>query len=335
MGKKAFMGAIFIVILTSTAMTQLYIKEVSGNFFNFSYGGVRSPDANEEPPYLHFEFINETVAYKDGKLLGTFALHVYVERLMEKDAFTMFLELKSVSYNASWLNQSVVLYSTPNNYEPPYCIRNATQSIDHFFYILVLTGIPEGIQRINVTVTEWGIYLSRQGPEFYLFSLASTQSAWFVVKKSPPPIISDISLKNKTYNETTVPLIFNVNQDASSSISSNLSGLAYSLDNQANSTITGNTTLTGLSSGMHNITIYAWDEAENVGVSETVFFTVATPTASPTPEPTVVPTLTPSPTSGDNHTGDFTLPMVLAVLVVILVAVAVGLLVYFRKRKRS
>ena len=172
MGKKAFMGAIFIVILTSTAMTQLYIKEVSGNpFSNFSYGGIRPPDANEEPPYLHFEFINETVAYKDGKLLGTFALHVYVERLMEKDAFTWWLELKSVSYNASWLNQNVVLYSTPNNYEPPNCIWNAPQSIDHFFYILVLTGIPEGIQRINVTVTEWGFYTSRTGGDGkWLFS---------------------------------------------------------------------------------------------------------------------------------------------------------------------
>ena len=163
------------------------------------------------------------------------------------------------------------------------------------------------------------------------FFLASTQSVWFVVKKSPPPIISDISLKNKTYNETTVPLIFNINQDTSSSISSNLSGLAYSLDNQANSTITGNTTLTGLSSGMHNITIYAWDEAENVGVSETVFFTVATPTASPTPEPTVEPTLTPTPTSGDNRKGDFTIPIILAA--VVMVAVAVGAIVLFKKRK--
>jgi hypothetical protein len=42
--------------------------------------------------------------------------------------------------------------------------------------------------------------------------------------------------------------------------------------NKKNVTIAGNTTLTGLSSSVHNLTVYAWDEAGNIGSSETITF---------------------------------------------------------------
>jgi hypothetical protein len=32
--------------------------------------------------------------------------------------------------------------------------------------------------------------------------------------------------------------------------------------------------LTGLSNGVHNVTVYAWDEAGNVAIFETMFFSV-------------------------------------------------------------
>ncbi|HLB99869.1 MAG TPA: hypothetical protein VJL33_00925 [Candidatus Bathyarchaeia archaeon] len=37
------------------------------------------------------------------------------------------------------------------------------------------------------------------------------------------------------------------------------------------------TPLAGLSSGVHNVTVYASDDAENVGASQTLTFTVAKP----------------------------------------------------------
>jgi len=49
------------------------------------------------------------------------------------------------------------------------------------------------------------------------------------------------------------------------------------LDGQENVTIAGNTTLVGLSSGVHNVTVYACDDAGNVGSLETLTFTVAKP----------------------------------------------------------
>jgi hypothetical protein len=53
--------------------------------------------------------------------------------------------------------------------------------------------------------------------------------------------------------------------------------MGYSLDSQPKVQITGNTTLTGLSNGAHNLTVYAQDVAGNMGVSETVYFKVEIP----------------------------------------------------------
>lgn len=87
------------------------------------------------------------------------------------------------------------------------------------------------------------------------------------------------------------------------------SWVGYSLDNQANVTINGDTTLKELPAGSHNVTVYAKDTAGNMGASETLYFTIAEK-----PEP---------------------FPTALVVASVITVAVVgVGLLFYFKKRKR-
>jgi hypothetical protein len=92
---------------------------------------------------------------------------------------------------------------------------------------------------------------------------------------SVPPTISDISLCNRTYTSNEVPLNF--------TLSENISQVTYSLDGKDNVTIPGNTTLTGLSTGSHKITLYARDVAGNTGASETVTFTVANETEPSTP----------------------------------------------------
>jgi parallel beta-helix repeat protein len=83
-----------------------------------------------------------------------------------------------------------------------------------------------------------------------------------------PPEISVVSPENKTYAKTDVPLIFTVNETTS--------WMGYSLDGQANVTILGNTTLTGLSEGSHDIIVYANDTFGNMGASATVYFSVDT-----------------------------------------------------------
>ena len=77
-----------------------------------------------------------------------------------------------------------------------------------------------------------------------------------------------------TYTSDNVSLIFTVNKPAS--------WISYSIDGEENVTINGNTTIAGLTSGLHNVTVYAKDEFENTGASETINFIIAEePESSP------------------------------------------------------
>jgi hypothetical protein len=116
-----------------------------------------------------------------------------------------------------------------------------------------------------------------------------------------PPEMSFLSPLNQTYYNSSVSLIFTVDKP--------VNWMGYSLDGKDNVTITGNTTIMGLSAGLHNITVYAKDEFENMGNSETICFSVKLP------EPFLTALVT----------------MVSGASVAI---IGVGLLVYFKKRKR-
>jgi hypothetical protein len=84
-----------------------------------------------------------------------------------------------------------------------------------------------------------------------------------------PPVVAVVSPENMTYAADNVSLAFTVNKP--------VVWLGYSLDGQENIAIMGNTTITGLTNGLHNVTVYAKDEFGNVGASETVSFTVEVP----------------------------------------------------------
>jgi YVTN family beta-propeller protein/parallel beta-helix repeat protein len=116
-----------------------------------------------------------------------------------------------------------------------------------------------------------------------------------------PPQISLLSPTNMKYNESSVPLVFTVDRS--------VNWVGYSLDGLKNVTVTGNITLTGLSSSLHSVTVYANDTFGNMGASQTVNFTVALPHP--------FPTATVAAASGGS-----------AVTVVV-----AGLLVYCKKRK--
>ncbi|MCJ7560664.1 hypothetical protein MUO79_08635, partial [Candidatus Bathyarchaeota archaeon] len=94
------------------------------------------------------------------------------------------------------------------------------------------------------------------------------------------PRIAVLSPENKTYYTTDVPLSFTEDEA--------VSWVRYSLDAQDTVTIAGNTTLTGLSYGSHNLTVYAQDIAGNIGASVTIYFTIAKESET-RPEPETFP----------------------------------------------
>jgi N-acetylneuraminic acid mutarotase len=115
-----------------------------------------------------------------------------------------------------------------------------------------------------------------------------------------PPAVAVVSPENMNYTSGNVSLVFTVNKPAS--------WMGYSLDGQETITVTGNTTITGLTNGSHNVTVYAKDEFENTGTSETILFTVA---KEQEPFPATL----------------------VAAAAAIIAATGASLLLYFRKRK--
>jgi uncharacterized protein (UPF0333 family) len=61
--------------------------------------------------------------------------------------------------------------------------------------------------------------------------------------------------------------------------------ISYSIDNQANVTVSGNTTLTNLANGSHSLIAYAEDNAGNIGYSKIVYFTVNNSVSKSTSKP--------------------------------------------------
>lgn len=159
----------------------------------------------------------------------------------------------------------------------------------------------------------------------------------FTVNFFEPPIISNLSIQNKTYKTNSLPLDFTTSEPTA--------WIGYSLDNSPNISVTGNTTLSNLTDGSHTLKVYANDTVGNVGWTSTVFFTVDTSTPSPSPSPATTQTPSPSPSQQPTiatsiatsptpieETGNANIALEIAGVIMIAI-VAVGLLVYFRRRR--
>jgi hypothetical protein len=119
------------------------------------------------------------------------------------------------------------------------------------------------------------------------------------------PEIVLLSPQNTTYASNEVPLTFTCDRQIWSA--------DYILEGEGgHMSLSGNTTLTGLSNDTHTITVYVFTEGEQ-GNSQTVHFTVSPETQlQPEPFPTALVTI---------------------VSAASLSVVGIGLLVYFKKRK--
>ena len=135
-----------------------------------------------------------------------------------------------------------------------------------------LTDVPEGPHKITLYANETGQYIESENSSIfpyslnigYDFNIVGASSLNFTVD-TIAPVISSISIENKTYYSADLPLSFKVDDKTSQ--------LKYSIDNQSNVTLTSNTTIVGLTDGSHTVTVYAIDSFGNVGI-QAVTFTV-------------------------------------------------------------
>jgi hypothetical protein len=208
--------------------------------------------------------------------------------------------LTEIYYKAGWLYPNTKMdlvkdFLTPEgvsyNFSAQTCSVNITDLKDGSYWIWVY-AVVMGVANSKTVIS----------PPFentyttYYYVTGYSQVSFTI--DSTPPIVRVVSLENKSFSTSNVALNFTANET--------LAKAMYSLDGQKNATITGNSTLSNLSNGLHNITIYAKDKAGNVGVSEAVSFKVE-----------AFPYIT-----------------VTAIVAVILVSISIAV-VYFKKRKGS
>jgi hypothetical protein len=171
-------------------------------------------------------------------------------------------------------------------------------------YSIMLKHLTSGIHEVNVTVHAYSFYTTPiygsksipvNGTSLYQYPIVVSNAVYFTVE---PPQVLILSPQTTTYNESSVSLIFSINEATSQ--------IYYCIDGQKIIADAGNSTLTDLSNGSHNVTVYAADVFGNIG-SQTIAFTVE----KIEPFPTV--------------------PVIAVVIAVVLAGA--GLLVYFRRRK--
>lgn len=142
------------------------------------------------------------------------------------------------------------------------------------------------------------MYYSSNANELYTPFGYGIPDSSYVPPDNTVPEVSVVSPENRTYYTADIQLNLKVNEPDL--------WMRYNLDNENITEISANTTITGLSLGLHNLTVYVTDDAGNTALSQTIHFEVQEP-----------------------------FPTIVVVASVIIVAVVgVGLLVYFKKRKR-
>jgi hypothetical protein len=200
-------------------------------------------------------------------------------------------------YKATWEPNEITIS------EQEYGVRESTSfSID-------LSGVSGGNHSITIYAVGHGFYEANTVVNgifvthyYNRFELIGSSTVSFI-KDVVPPRISFLSPQNGTYVTSDVELDFIVSEAASE--------ILYCLDGKENQTITDSLTLTGLAEGAHNVTLYAADFAGNAAAPQTVFFNVDLPESFPT------------------------MPVTASIATVALVSFGLGILAYFKKRKRQ
>jgi hypothetical protein len=274
-----------------------------------------APPSDVSPPTINIRDPENNTAFIADKVTLSFWLSYDVPLLPE--LFYYSLSLFNVYYEASWLENKTSLdiapvigsihterFSSQENAQKwgtDWAIKPYT--VFHRFSVS-LEEVPVGSHWLRVTAILVGSYetglntLGYPTIHYALYKLTGSSFVTFTVGN-----VSIVSPQNKTYETFDVPLLFEAPESTKE--------LAYSLDGHKNVTVAGNTTLNGLSVGVHDVKVYVWDAAGNAGASETATFGVAEPEPEPEPFPTTI-----------------VLGSIIAVM-----AVGLGLLVYFKKRK--
>lgn len=281
--RKTFPALAFMLALLFSAVSgEMFIINLAKANPYLSYKWVSPPKDALPPKISIFSLKNHTI-YSENNISLTLTVSIPESNYS--------LGLTEIRYQRDWKESIARLYHYTG-----YGLW-----ITDFSYNLTLSEIPEGSHSITFIAEAGGGYAV--GLTAYSFGVSSVSVINFTIDTISPEV-SLLHLENETYEASDILINFTVNEQVSL--------ITFSLDGQDNATIYGNTTLTGLSNGRHNITVYVWDRAGHVGASETTYFSVSE--TEPEPFPTTIVAVA----SGAS-----------------VAAVGLGLLVYFKKRQKE
>ena len=258
------------LLLTAALSTLIFLASIQLYSIKFIFANPYDPHMYDhvEVPALSNPKITVLYPAENNSLVNSSNLTISLEA-------TMWIALiGDIYYKPSWLSNNFTVFPDENNV---FLFRGENFEYHEYSGNLSFTDIPEGDQNVTITVEGHGDYTKTvsipqeypwdpsTGTVCYYWSSRVECTVYFVVDTVPPQV-SVLDLDNKAFSVSEVPLDFIINETTSKII--------YSLDGQENVTITGNTTLTGLSSGAHALTVYAADEAGNVGSSQIISFSI-------------------------------------------------------------
>ena len=286
--KKALITALIVSVLLISIVAGTHFNLVKANPYLYREDGEVAQPPDAIYPILTISSMKNDTVYRENHVSVNFNITIIMppRPVYFVDNAMWF---SGVYYKANWLsnNTNIDIEEYLKSIPPEKILQSDSyrmqfgtdyiyegRMLSHSFTIN-LTRIPEGLNYLEVFAVEKGYKEAyRTGNTIYYgeYELLGSSMVNFTVDTTPPNILN-ISLTNTTYNSAIIPLSFNVNETASQTM--------YSLDNQANITIQGNTTLAGLAEGSHSLVVYANDTAGNMGKSDTVFFTVKLPPQAP------------------------------------------------------
>ncbi|MGB9842478.1 MAG: hypothetical protein ACPLKZ_07150 [Candidatus Bathyarchaeales archaeon] len=263
---RLFPNVIIIILLLTATLGASFVNYAGANPIWHEWkkeGKVAAPTDTLPPEILILSPMNNT-SYASNNVSLTFNVTIPKSN---KSSFS----ISEVYYRTSWQRLAKISINFESTNGDPRLSIN-------------MTNIPEGPHWLEVYATATGFgYWTRNVTDHlsptphiihYYVDYRITGSAMvnFTID-TQPPIISTLSVENKTYHSSNITLNVIVNEP--------ISQVIYSLDGQRNITISGNTTLTNLLEGEHNLTVYVVDPAGNVGTIKTVYFSVDLPESIP------------------------------------------------------
>jgi hypothetical protein len=221
----------------------------------------------------------------------------------------------NIIYHNNFINNTVAVQMSSLLQNPSVAVWDKGSEIGGNYWSDYLSKYPNAAEIDNSGLGNTPYFIDANNQDKYpllhplnitLDSLSTLPfSISSLLVQNVPPKISVLSPLDLTYNESSVSLDFFVDKQ--------VDWVRYSLDGIENVTISGNSTITNLTNGSHNVTLYVKDTFGNIVASKIVIFSIATTTLGTQESFPTVP--------------------VIAVSGVSLTVIAIGLMAYFKKRK--